>query len=301
MHVLVTGGTGFIGRSLCVELLRSRHSVTVLTRDVRKAVLLPFGTRVVNALERIDSAEPIGGIINLAGENLADGRWNAERKLELVDSRVQSTRRMLAYIANCKVKPQVLISASAIGWYGARGDEPLTESSTSGKFDEFQAQLCRAWEAEARTAEKMGTRVCIVRTGIVLERDGGPLEKMLPAFRLGLGGRFGNGRQWMSWIHREDMVAILVWLLEHPDARGIWNATAPVPVTNAEFARDLGATLQRRALLPMPGWLLRLLIGGMAELLLTGQKVLPLRLQEGEFLFRHPRLPGALANIFRQS
>lgn len=296
MHVLVTGGTGFIGKALCTELLKRHHQVSVLTRDVRQARELPFGCRVAATLERVEGN--VDGIVNLAGENLAAHRWNAERRQLFIDSRVQTTRRLIEFIGRAKSRPQVLVSGSAIGWYGARGDDTLEESSRGGRVDEYQAQLCRAWEAEARLAEKLGLRVCLVRTGIVLAGDGGPLAKMLPAFRLGFGGRLGDGRQWMSWIHREDLVAMLVWLLENPTCQGAWNGTAPQPVTNAEFARQLGLALQRPARLPMPAWLLRLLVGGMAELLLTGQKVIPRRLIEAGFRFRHPQLSQALQNIF---
>jgi len=297
MHVLVTGGTGFIGKALCTELLKRHHQVSVLTRDVRKARELPFGCRVAATLDRVEG--PVDGIINLAGENLAAHRWTAERRQLFIDSRVQTTRKLIEFITRARQRPQVLVSGSAIGWYGARGDDTLEENSPGGGLEEYPAQLCRAWEAESRRAEKLGLRVCIVRTGIVLAGDGGPLAKMLPAFRMGLGGRLGDGRQWMSWIHREDLVAVLIWLLENPTCQGTWNGTAPLPVTNAEFAQQLGLALQRPARLPMPGWLLRLLVGGMAELLLTGQKVIPRRLIEAGFRFRHPRLPAALAAIFR--
>lgn len=294
MHVLVTGGTGFIGRALCALLLAREHEVTVLTRNGAKAKLLPFGTRIAM---KFDGVGGVDGIINLAGENLADHRWSEANRQLFTDSRVQMTRRMIEYIRTARETPQVLVSGSAIGWYGARGDEVLSEHSSSGGFDEFQAQLCRAWEAEAKQAEKLGVRVCLLRTGIVLERDGGPLAKMLPPFQMGLGGRLGSGRQWMSWIHRADLVRLIVYLLENPKAKGAWNGTAPTPVTNAEFARTLGKALGRPALLPMPGWALRLALGGMADILLTGQQVLPQRAQEAGFPFRHPELAGALAAI----
>ncbi|AXQ31413.1 TIGR01777 family protein [Solimonas sp. K1W22B-7] len=294
MHVLVTGGTGFIGRPLCAALLGRDYEVTVLTRNGGKARDLPFGTRVAMKMDGIGGYD---ALINLAGENLAEHRWNEERLQQFTDSRVQVTRRMVDHLRNTEDRPRVIVSGSAIGWYGARGDEALSEHSTSGGYDEFQSQLCRAWEAEARKAEKLGVRVCLLRTGLVLERDGGPLAKMLPAFRMGLGGPLGNGRQWMSWIHREDLVAMILWLLDNERCKGVYNGTAPEPVTNAQFARELGRALGKPALLPMPGWVLKTMVGGMADLLLTGQKVLPQRAREEGFAFRYPELPGALAAI----
>lgn len=294
MHVLVTGGTGFIGKALCAELLKRNHKLSVLTRNLAAARELPLGSRAIATLAGLDGVD---AIVNLAGENLAAQRWTEARKQAFVDSRVQVTRRLVEFIRAADKRPRALISGSAIGWYGARGDELLGEGSTSGKFDEYQARLCRAWEAEAKQASALDVRVCLLRTGIVLERDGGPLAKLLPPFRWGLGGRLGDGRQWMSWIHREDLVALILWLLETDNCRGAWNGTAPQPVTNAEFARTLGAALGRPAVLPMPAFMLRLLVGEMADLLLTGQKVIPQRAQEAGFSFRHPQLAGALGAI----
>ncbi len=294
MHVLVTGGTGFIGKPLCAALLGRDYEVTVLTRNGGKARDLPFGTRVAMKMDGIGGFD---AVVNLAGENLSDHRWNEERLQQFTDSRVQVTRRMVDHMRATEDRPRVMISGSAIGWYGARGDEALSEHSTSGGYDEFPSQLCRAWEAEARKAEKLGVRVCLLRTGLVLERDGGPLAKMLPPFRMGLGGPLGNGRQWMSWIHREDLVAMILWLLENERCKGVYNGTAPEPVTNAQFARALGRAVGKPALLPMPGWVLKTMVGGMADILLTGQKVLPQRAREEGFPFRYPELQGALAAI----
>lgn len=297
MHVLLTGGTGFIGKALCEALLEREYEVTVLTRNASKARDLPFGTRVAMKMDGVGGFDVL---INLAGENLAEHRWNEERKQLFIDSRVQVTRRMVDYLRGARELPQVMISASAVGWYGARGDEILGEQSTGGGHDEFQAQLCRAWEAEARKAEKLGVRVCLLRAGIVLERDGGPLTKMLPPFQMGLGGPLGNGKQWMSWIHREDVVAMILWLIDNERCKGVYNGTAPEPVTNNQFARELGRALGRPALLAMPTWALRAAVGDIADILLTGQRVLPGRALEAGFQFRHPQLAGALKAILQK-
>ncbi|PPE75254.1 TIGR01777 family protein [Solimonas fluminis] len=294
MHVLVTGGTGFIGKALCEALLEREYEVTVLTRNGGKARELPFGTRIAMKMDGIGGFD---AVVNLAGESLAEHRWTEERRQLFIDSRVQTTRRMVDHLRSAGDLPRVMVSGSAIGWYGARGDEVLNEQSNSGGYDEFQSLLCRAWEAEARKAEKLGLRVCLLRTGIVLERDGGPLARMLPPFRAGLGGRLGSGRQWMSWIHRADLVAMILWLLEDERCRGVYNGTAPEPVTNADFARELGRAVGRPALLPMPGLALKAMAGGIADILLTGQRVFPQRALDGGFRFQYPELPGALSAI----
>jgi len=294
MHYLVTGGTGFIGRALCRELLR-RGQVTVLTRSRHRAeqILRPeVGT--IESLEELSGLPP-QAVINLAGENLAAGRWSSERKARLRRSRIDTTRNLVQWMATLKEKPSVLISASAIGYYGARGDEELREDSPPG--DEFQADLCREWERAAHEAQALGIRVCCMRFGVVLGREGGALARLLPAFRLGLGGPMGSGSQWMSWIHRDDLVGAIQWTLARPGASGAYNTTAPAPVTNDEFARALGAVLHRPAGIKTPAIALRALFGEMSRLLVTGQKVLPVRLQESGFIFRQPDLRGALEHL----
>jgi uncharacterized protein (TIGR01777 family) len=294
MHVLITGGSGFIGRALARELLADGHRVTVLTRNAtRTRARLPEAAGVV---ETLAEASAVDAVVNLAGENLAEGRWTPTRKQALRDSRLDTTRTLLAWMEAQPRRPGVLVSGSAVGWYGPRGDETLGEDAAPG--EDFAAQLCCDWEAEAVKAEALGVRVCRIRTGLVLDPEGGALAKMLLPFRLGLGGPLGDGRQWMSWIVRADLVALIRWLLGNQGAQGAYNATAPNPVTNAEFARTLGHALHRPALLPAPGFALRLLFGEMAELLLTGQRVLPARATAQGFQFRYPELAPAFAAMF---
>ena len=293
MHYLITGGSGFIGSALCRSVTGDGHRVTVLTRDSARAK--PRLPASVSLVRHLDDAQDVAAIVNLAGENLTSGRWTAARKREFVASRVATTQRLLEWIAKQPIKPRVLVSGSAIGWYGARGDEELGEDSTPGT--DFAAQLCREWEDEAIKAEALGVRVCRLRTGIVLDSGGGALAKMLLPFRLGIGGPMGDGRQWMSWIARVDIVALIRWLIDNDVASGAFNGTAPVAATNAEFARTLGRVLHRPALLPTPAFALKLMFGEMADMLLTGQRVLPRRALAQGFAFRFPQLDEALGAI----
>ncbi|MBN6111056.1 TIGR01777 family oxidoreductase [Xanthomonas bonasiae] len=296
MHVLVTGGTGFIGRALCPALLQAGHQVSVLSRDAARATRALPG---VQALQDLQGAAPAHAVINLAGEPLSDGRWNETRKRRFRTSRIGTTRALLDWIAQLDPaqRPACLLSGSAIGYYGDRGNDLLDERSPAG--EDFAAHLCRDWETEALRAQTLGVRTSLVRTGVVLGRDGGALSRMLPPFRLGLGGRMGDGRQWMSWIHRDDHVGLLLWLLQH-GGEGAYNATAPTPVTNADFAQQLGQVLHRPALLPAPAAALRLAFGEMADLLLGSQRVLPTRAQQEGYVFRYPELGGALREVIGQ-
>lgn len=293
MRILITGGSGFIGQALCRSLLADRDEVVVLTRDARRArKRLPAEVALV---ERLREAGNVDAVVNLAGENLADHRWTAARKQAIRESRLGTTRGLVEWMAAREHKPRVLVSGSAVGWYGPRGDEPLSEDASPGS--DFAAWLCRDWEAEAEAATALGVRVCRIRTGIVLDADGGALAKMLLPFRLGLGGRFGDGRQWMSWIARADVVGLILWLIRTESARGAYNATAPAPVTNADFSAALGAALHRPVLLPVPAFVLRVMLGEMADLLLTGQRVIPAHAQTQGFRFRYSDLPAALRAI----
>jgi uncharacterized protein (TIGR01777 family) len=296
MHVLLTGGTGFIGQVLCGHLLQAGHTLSVLTRDPARArTQLPAGARVVATL---DEARDVEAVVNLAGEPLMAGRWNATPKAAFRASRLGTTQALIAWMARQSLRPRVLVSGSAIGYYGPRDDEALDESAAPG--DDFAALLCRDWETEAMQAESLDVRTCRVRTGIVLAADGGALAKMLPPFRLGAGGPMGDGRQWMSWIHRDDLVRMIAWLLDSDRAGGAYNGTAPEPVTNRDFARTLGKALHRPAVLPTPAFVLKAGFGEMAQLLLTGQRVLPAHALAEGFAFRFPSLDIALRDLLHR-
>jgi uncharacterized protein len=293
MHVLITGGSGFIGTALSRHLQGLGHAVTVLTRSPATTAGLVPGAHVIDSLA---DASGIDAVVNLAGEPLADGRWSEQKKRLFRSSRIDTTRDLVEWMRDAgPARPQVLVSGSAIGYYGPRGDDPLDETQPPG--NDFPATLCRDWERTASDATALGIRTCTIRTGIVLHPDGGALRKMLLPFRLGVGGPMGDGRQWMSWITRDDLVALLTWLLLTPTASGCYNGTAPAPVRNREFADTLAAVLHRPALLPTPAPLLRLVFGEMADLLLTGQRVLPRRALEEGFRFRHATLERALRTL----
>lgn len=293
MHVLITGGTGFIGRELCKTLFMAGHSATVLTRNTATPPLP--GVRLIGQL---DAAQGIDAVVNLAGEPLADGRWNEARKQAFRDSRIGTTQKLLSWMEMLAARPRVLVSGSAIGYYGASDDSLLSEAAPPG--EDFAATLCRDWETEALKARALGVRVCTLRTGIVLATDGGALARMLPPFKLGAGGPMGSGEQWMSWIVRSDLVQLICWLLQNDAASGAYNGVAPVPVINRVFARTLGATLKRPAVLTTPAFALKLLFGEMAEsLLLSGQRVVPSRAEAEGFTFGYRELQPALHELLR--
>jgi uncharacterized protein (TIGR01777 family) len=290
MRILVTGGTGFVGRALCPRLASGGHDVVVLTR--RAKADRPQGVReLVMRLEDLDAGD-FDGVVNLAGAPIGDARWTDDRKRLLLESRLGTTARIVEWIGRARRRPGVLVSASAVGYYGEQGEREIVESTvpTPG----FTHELCAAWERAAEAASGLGLRVCVMRLGVVLDREGGALAKMLPAFRLGAGGRLGSGRHWFPWIHREDVTAVVQWLLGNAQARGAYNVSAPNPVTNAAFTRALGAALGRPTPLPMPAAALRLLFGEMSELLLVSDRMLPRRLLAEGFEFRYPELGAAL-------
>lgn len=294
MNILITGGSGFLGMALGKRLMAQGHALTVLTRHaVDTQAKLRLSITTLDSLAQITSADYFDAVINLAGEPIFASRWTPARKQLLRDSRIKLTRQLVNAIERMTVKPEVLISGSAIGVYGNGGDTLLTEQSACCQSD-FSQQLCADWEAEALEAENLGVRVCRVRTGLVLAADGGLLQRMLPAFRLGLGGRLGNGKQWMSWIHREDWLAMVERMLTDRTLQGAYNATAPYPVTNSEFSHTLASTLNRPALLPVSAWLLEKMLGEMAQLVLGSQRVLPERWQANGYGFAYPSLPEAL-------
>ncbi len=297
--ILITGGSGFLGRALVSDWQVQGHQTTVISRNpTATGKLLGPGIDVVGDFNLLPTDACFDAVVNLAGEPIFSGRWSEARKQLLRDSRIALTERLLAYIASLPVKPEVLISGSAIGVYGDQGDALLTESSSC--VASFSQQLCADWENAARQAENMGIRVCLIRTGLVLDNGGGMLQKMLPAFHLGFGGHLGNGQQWMSWIHRRDWLSIVQLLLNNTDLRGAFNATAPQPVTNREFSLSLAKQLHRPLLLPVPASLLKLLLGEMAELVLGSQQVIPQRLQDTGFSFQFVTLESALRQILEK-
>ncbi len=299
MRLAVTGGTGFIGGALCQALLRDGHEVLLLTRAPSSSLAAPAErVRVVPWQPGIDSGwmaqlDGVDGLINLAGESIVVRRWTATQQRRILRSRLEVTTALVDAIGRMRRRPAVLISASAVGYYGPRGDEALDESAPSGAG--FLAEVCRQWEASAARAEALGVRVVRLRIGLVLARDGGALAKMASPFRWGLGGPLGSGRQWMSWIHRDDVIGVIRWVLTHPELQGAVNATTPSPSTMHDFARTLGRVLHRPAVLPAPAFALRWLLGKMAsELLLSGQRVLPAALQRSGYVFTYPSLEQAL-------
>lgn len=308
MRILVSGSTGLIGRALCAKLEASGlHEIVRLVRPASKQVSPSAGdagstVRWEPASGWLDGAAlraagPFDAVVNLAGESIASGRWSPERKERIRSSRTASTRLLVSSVAEIDESPQVFLSASAIGYYGDRGAEELSEDSGSGKG--FLAEVCVAWEAEASLAAATGARVVMLRTGIVLSKDGGALAKQLPLFRIGLGGKLGSGHQYMSWITLRDEVAAIEHALTDPILSGAVNLVAPGPVTNAELTNALAKAVSRPAILKVPGFALAAVLGrdASSELLLASQKVKPARLVSAGFSFADPALPEALAAL----
>jgi len=293
MRILITGGTGFIGKALCTRLLAQGHGLTVLSRqpDTVATRLSPEIT-AWGSLAQWSPDIPFDAVVNLAGLPILDAAWTNTRKQALRDSRVGLTEQLAARIQAADQPPGLLLSGSAIGYYGDTGEGLITEDSPVG--GDFGAILCADWEQAARMAGAVGTRVCLLRTGLVLHRSGGMLGRMLWPFRLGLGGPIGSGKQWMSWIHRDDQVGIIEYLLNNPAAEGVYNLTAPTPVTNAEFTRTLAASLHRPAVFRVPAFLLKGLLGERAGLVLGGQQVIPERIMAQGYRFIYPELAQAL-------
>lgn len=243
-----------------------------------------------------DALRDVDAVIHLSGEPVAQ-RWTEETKQRIRESRVVGTRNLVQALGRVGKPPATLVCASAVGYYGSRGDERLTEESAPGTG--YLPEVCQAWESEAVKAESQGIRTVRVRIGLVLDGRGGALQKMLPPFRMGVGGKLGNGKQWMSWIHLEDLVGIFRFALESTRVSGPLNGVAPYPVTNADFTRTLASVVHRPAIFPVPGFALRLLFGEMSEVLLASQRVLPTAVEEGGYRFQFPQLPGALADMLR--
>ena len=297
MKILITGGTGLIGRHLIPRLLTLGHTVCVVTRSPEKArQTLDPRVELWPGLQNMSSLDGIDAVINLAGEPIADKRWTAQQKQKLCDSRWGMTQRISDLIQASATPPSVLISGSATGYYGDLGEVVVTEEEPP--HNEFTHKLCARWEQIACTAQGEHTRVCLLRTGVVLAPKGGILAKLLPPFRLGLGGPIGNGRQYLAWIHIDDMVNGILWLLDN-ELRGPFNMVSPYPVRNEQFAHALGHALHRPAILRVPATAIRLLMGESSVLVLGGQRALPKRLEEAGFAFRWYDLEEALADVVR--
>lgn len=293
-RILITGGTGFIGKILCQELQTRGYSLTVLSRQPADSVRSLCGpVEATDSLQNLEGRSGFDAIINLAGEGIAEKRWNDARKEALRSSRVDLTRELVRIAKSWQARPAVLVSGSAVGYYGDQSDRLVTEETIPN--DEFTHRLCHDWEQEALALEMYDVRVCLSRTGLVAGRNGGFLQRMLPPFKLGLGGPLGSGEQYMPWVHRTDVVNGLIWMLETETARGAYNMVSPNPATNREFTKTLANVLHRPAIVPAPAPALKLALGEMARLLLTGQKAVPERLQKEGFEFRYPELKQALA------
>ncbi len=307
MRIAITGATGFVGQHLCPALIEAGHEVIALVRAKPGRDLGATGARLGGAEARAydgfnlastrAAIEGADGVVNLAGENILGGRWTEAFLAACRRSRVETTAVLIEAMAGLDVSPRVLVSASAIGWYGAReATEAVTEASDVG--DDPLAEICTAWEAAALPAADAGTRVVRLRLGMVIGKGGGALAKMETPFKFGVGGRLGGGHQMMSWIHIDDVVGLILYALANETLSGPVNATAPTPVSNREFTKAFAKRLRRPAFLPVPGFALRLMLGAGAQVLLTGQRVLPAAAQAAGYAFQHPALEGALADLY---
>jgi uncharacterized protein (TIGR01777 family) len=298
VKITISGASGLIGRRLLKTLSAEGHALHVLSRHA--GTNLPGGVRLsawdpLKGEPPAESLRDADAVIHLAGEPVAQ-RWNEDVKRRIRESRVTGTRNLVEALKKLPRPPAVLVCASAVGYYGSRGDEILPETAAPGNG--FLPEVCVAWESQARAAETLGTRVAIVRIGVVLDTRGGALARMLPPFRMGAGGRLGSGKQWMSWIHLQDLVALFQLALAQP-LRGAVNGVAPYPVENADFTRALAAALHRPAIFPVPGFALKALFGEMAEVLLASQRVAPKAAEDAGFRFRFPQLEPALADLLK--
>lgn len=299
MRVLITGGSGFVGQRLCRQLVEQGHEVQVVSRSPHQVRdRLPSNCDIRDSAQAFIESPP-DALVNLAGEPIAAKRWSDEQKAKLINSRVAATEQLVALCeqlkANGQPLPKVMVSGSAMGYYGDQGKRVVTEETMPN--DEFAHRLCKQWEAAAKPIEAMGVRLAIVRIGLVLEAGGGSLEKMLPPFKMGLGGRFGSGEQFMPWIHRDDLVAAILFLIDQQGMSGAFNGSAPHPVTNATFTKTLAKQLNRPAIFPVPAFVLKAGFGEMSRLLLTGADMRPARLEEAGFSFQYPTLDKALEAI----
>ena len=299
MRIIVAGGTGFIGAALTKNLLAEGHQVWILTRNLQTARLAE-GVRGAGWDGRTTAGwgelvSQVDAIVNLAGENLGNGPWTEERKKRIISSRVEAGQAISDGIRQANPRPKVLIQASAVGYYGPHDDEPVTEESAPGRG--FLAEVCKAWEASSLPVEALGVRHIIIRTGVVLSKDGGALQRMMLPFGLFAGGPLGNGRQGLPWIHPADEVAGIRFLLENEKAQGVFNLSAPNPLSNANFGQVLAKVMRRPYWLPVPAFALRLLLGEISTLVLEGQYMLPTRLQEHGFRFLFETAEAALRDL----
>jgi len=295
MNLLITGGTGFIGSALCTRLLNNKkHELTILSRNP-ESIKIP--AKAISNLNQLEKDASFDVIINLAGEPIADNRWTEKHKQKIIRSRINTTEKIIEYIKAAKHKPELLINGSAIGYYGInKTNNAIDENGTDD--NSFSSELCKQWETVALQANSFGIRTCLLRTGIVLGTNAGALKKMLPPFKMGLGGKIGSGQQWMSWIHLDDLVGIILYCIEHDDLKGPINGTSPNPSTNKDFTKTLGKVLNRPTFISIPEIIIKLLMGQMGvELLLSGKKILPIKISEKGYQFQYPTLENALKNI----
>lgn len=296
MRVFITGGTGLIGTLLVKALLVQNHKITVLSRDVVKAKQkLGSDVEYCQSLDGLDSLDGYDVIINLAGESIAGKRWTAKQKERMCDSRWDTTRRLTELIKLSNTPPSIFISGSAVGYYGLQDDDAINENSEPGEG--FTHLLCKKWEALAMAADNRHTRVCILRTGIVLSKDGGMLPKLVLPFKLGLGAVIASGSQYISWIHIQDMVNGILFLIDTPEARGAFNFTSPNPITNRRFAKVLSRTLFRPCLFKIPSFVIKIMVGESVTLLIDGQRAIPQHLLDKHYRFAFEHIDEALADI----
>lgn len=295
MHILINGGTGFIGSKLCKHFHAQGFTVSILTRNIHRADI-PKSVIVIDHLNDEDISYDV--IINLAGEPLNKQRWNDRVKKIIYDSRIQSTQKIVDYIKAAKIKPKLLVSGSAIGLYGASLTKNFSEDTKPADHS-FMHKICADWEAEGMKASEYGVRVCIIRTGIVLGKNKGALAEMMPPFKLGLGAQIGHGKQWMSWIHIDDVVEAIDFLVQNIHLSGPFNLVSPETVTNAQFTRELARVMKRPSFLKLPDFMVHLLFGEMGKnLLLQGQRVIPNNLMKAGYKFKFQTLDSALNDIF---
>ncbi|VVH67239.1 Cell division inhibitor [uncultured Gammaproteobacteria bacterium] len=294
MNILITGGTGFIGSTLCSRLLEEgNNKIVILSRHSEK-IKPPI--QAIAELNELKDNDAFDVVINLAGEPIANKRWSDQQKHQIFSSRINTTEKLIAYLETLENKPKLLISGSAIGYYGIDKTDTVIEEKDNGD-NSFSSELCQKWEAVALKAEKLGIRTCLLRTGIVLGKNGGALNKMLLPFKMYLGGRIGNGKQWMSWIHIDDLIGIILHCINHDNLKGAVNGTSPNPVTNQAFTKTLGTVLKRPTIFPMPALVVKLLMGQMGEeLLLAGKQIRPKKALDAGYIFKYKILEEALIN-----